>query len=134
MKNTVSYRLISFGYLHNQVPEADLIINVRNTLHDPSALNAELAGLDGRDQRIQEIVMSHPIAEVVADMVVRYVDTMSFQDQSCTVAIGCSHGRHRSVALIERIAATLTTYNFPVVQRHLRLELLENRPDRTAEQ
>lgn len=128
MKNTVSYHLLSFSYLHNQVPEADLIVNVRNTLHDPSALSAELAGLDGRDPRIQEIVMSHPTAEVVADMVVQYVDTMSFQDQSCTVAIGCSHGRYRSVALIEHIAATLTTYNLPVVRRHLRLELLENQP------
>ncbi|MDX8055752.1 RNase adapter RapZ [Lentzea sp. BCCO 10_0798] len=134
MKNTVSYQLLSFSYLHNQVPDADLIINVRKTLHDPSALNAELAGLDGRDPRIQEIVMSHPTAEVVADMVVRYVDTMSFQDQSCTVAIGCSHGRHRSVALIERIATVLNTYNYPVVQRHLRLELLENQPGRGGEQ
>ncbi|MDX8146408.1 RNase adapter RapZ [Lentzea sp. BCCO 10_0061] len=134
MKNTVSYRLISFGYLHNQPPEADLVFDVRRSLHDPAALGEDLAHRDGRDEQVQRVVMCSPTAEVVVHLATVYVDTMSFQDKSCVIAVGCSHGRHRSVALIERLAAELTRRGYPIDTRHLRLELLENRPTESGEQ
>jgi RNase adaptor protein for sRNA GlmZ degradation len=134
VKNTVLYRLISFGYLHNQPPEADLLLDVRRTMHDPSALGEDLAHRDGRDDRLQQVVMAHPTAEAVVHIATVYVDTMSFQDKSCVIAIGCSHGRHRSVALVERLAAELTRHGFPVEKRHLRLELLEDQPIQSGEQ
>lgn len=133
MKNTVLYRLISFGYLHNQPPQADLLLDVRRVMHDPAALGEDLAGRDGRDEPVRRIVMAHPLADTLVHLATVYAETMSFEDLSCVIAIGCSHGRHRSVALVEHLAATLTTYNLPVEKRHLRLELLEDQHSRNGE-
>ncbi|ANZ36871.1 hypothetical protein BBK82_13095 [Lentzea guizhouensis] len=128
MKNTVLYRLISFSYLHNQPPEADLLFDVRRTMHEPPVFAGDLAGVDGRDHEVQQAVMAHPTAEAVVHLGTVFADTMSFQDKSCVIAIGCSHGRHRSVALVERLASELARFGLPTDVRHMRLELLENPP------
>jgi UPF0042 nucleotide-binding protein len=54
-------RLISFGYLHLHgapPPEADRVEDVRTGLSDPAAKG--ILDLDGRDPRVQDIVLSTP--------------------------------------------------------------------------
>lgn len=55
-------RLISFGYPHLHgapPPEADRVEDVRTRLSDPAAAK-DILDLDGRDPRVQDIVLSTP--------------------------------------------------------------------------
>lgn len=103
--------LISFGYLHlgdGAPPAADLVVDVRSRLNDPAGYHQVLAMLargpvDGRDERVQEIVLSQAAATVVLDDLAARARTPGVS----TVAIGCGQGHDRSVALAELLATRM---------------------------
>lgn len=118
--------LYSFGYLHNVQPVADLLVDARRFLHDPSRLGTELGGSDGRTDAVQMVVLRTPGAPTALSVAFQFADSLARLEKPCVVAVGCSHGRHRSVALVELVAEALTANGHTVAVRHLRLELLEN--------
>ena len=104
--------LVSFGFKHGLPIDADLVFDVR-FLPNPHFVEG-LRPLDGRDTRVREFVMKH---EESRELLRRIADFLSFvlpayQREGkayLTIAIGCTGGRHRSVALVEELRSHIET-------------------------
>jgi RNase adapter protein RapZ len=98
--------LVSFGFKHGVPFDADLVFDVR-FLANPHFVEA-LRPLDGRDARVREFILAH---EESRELLRRLQDFLGFvlpayQREGkayLTVAVGCTGGRHRSVALVEEL-------------------------------
>jgi len=102
--------LVSFGFKRGVPIDSDLVFDAR-FLPNPH-WDAELRPLDGRAASVNDFVMGHPgsIAYLAAiEQVVDIVSAGYLSDgkRYLTVAIGCTGGRHRSVALVENLATRL---------------------------
>jgi UPF0042 nucleotide-binding protein len=104
--------LVSFGFKHGLPIDADLVFDVR-FLPNPHFVEG-LRPLDGRDTRVREFVMKHGESR---ELLRRIADFLSFvlpayQREGkayLTIAIGCTGGRHRSVALVEELRSHIET-------------------------
>src|SRR6202012_3986936 len=102
---------ISFGYKNGVPPEADLVFDVR-FLPNPHFVQ-EFRPLTGRDAKVAEYVKSFPQTMEFLD---RTTDMLKFllphyvaEGKSyLTIALGCTGGQHRSVALAEDIKKRLS--------------------------
>jgi len=98
--------LVSFGFKHGVPFDADLVFDVR-FLANPHFVEG-LRPLDGRDARVREFILEH---EESQELLRRLQDFLGFvlpayQREGkayLTVAIGCTGGRHRSVAVVEEL-------------------------------
>jgi RNase adapter protein RapZ len=98
--------LVSFGFKHGVPFDADLVFDVR-FLPNPHFVEG-LRLLDGRDQRVRSFILQHQESR---ELLRRLEDFLGFvlpayQREGkayLTVAIGCTGGRHRSVALVEEL-------------------------------
>jgi UPF0042 nucleotide-binding protein len=98
--------LVSFGFKHGLPIDADLVFDVR-FLPNPHFVEG-LRPLDGRDGRVREFVLKH---EESRELLRRIADFLGFvlpayQREGkayLTIAVGCTGGRHRSVALVEEL-------------------------------
>jgi len=102
----VNVNLISFGF-KNGVPSEEAIVfdarGIKNPHNDRS-----LRHLSGTDVPVQEQVLRHPIANRILTEAKRKVKERQEEgDQAFYIGIGCSYGRHRSVALVENLAEQL---------------------------
>lgn len=99
--------LLSFGYKHGLPRDADYVLDVRY-LDNPYFV-PELAPLSGLDPPVVSYVMERGGRESVVRMaqLLDYVLPLHAQEGRAlvTVAIGCTGGQHRSVALAEALAA-----------------------------
>jgi len=101
---------MSFGFRYGVPSEADIVWDVR-FLPNPHFIDA-LRPQTGRDTAVQEYVYGRPETAAFLDNFLRLVDdTLPAYEKEgkshLTIAIGCTGGQHRSVALTERIAAHL---------------------------
>ena len=98
----------SFGFKHGTPGDADFVFDAR-TLPNPYWEPA-LQPLTGRDARVIEFLEASPRVErMVADLV-RFIESRlpEYEETNrgyLTIAIGCTGGQHRSVYLVERLAA-----------------------------
>ena len=98
--------LVSFGFKHGIPFDADLVFDVR-FLPNPHFVEA-LRPLDGRDARVREFILQHAESR---ELMKRLEDFLGFvlpayqreRKAYLTVAVGCTGGRHRSVALVEEL-------------------------------
>jgi UPF0042 nucleotide-binding protein len=98
----------SFGYKHGTPGDADFVFDAR-TLPNPYWEPA-LQQLTGKDSRVVEFLEASPrVHEMVEDLTRflegRLPDYETANRGYLTVAIGCTGGQHRSVYLVERLAA-----------------------------
>jgi UPF0042 nucleotide-binding protein len=98
----------SFGYKHGTPGDADFVFDAR-TLPNPYWEPA-LQQLTGKDSRVVEFLeASSRVHEMVEDLTRflegRLPDYETANRGYLTVAIGCTGGQHRSVYLVERLAA-----------------------------
>ncbi len=98
----------SFGHKHGPPRDADLAFDVR-FLPNPH-WDAELRPLTGLDARIVEYVARGGQLEAFYDRLVPLLDYLLPQyvaegKSHLVVALGCTGGRHRSVAIAEHLAA-----------------------------
>ena len=106
----LSISLVSFGFKHGVPFDADLVFDVR-FLPNPHFVEA-LRPLDGRDSRVRDFVMK---TEESRELLHRLEDFLGFVLPAyrregkayLTVAVGCTGGRHRSVALVEELKGFL---------------------------
>ena len=108
-KSTMPVNVIAFGYKYGIPLEADLVLDVR-FLPNPFYVE-ELKALSGLDQAVYDYVMDRPDTAEYMSKLTSFLDFQlpRFQEEgkpSLTVAVGCTGGRHRSVA----VARTLTDY------------------------
>ncbi|GAA4624173.1 MULTISPECIES: RNase adapter RapZ [Cellulomonas] len=102
--------VVSFGFKYGIPLDADHVVDVR-FLANPYWIS-ELRHLSGRDAPVRDYVLGRPGALVFVE---RYVDALEpvlsgyLQEEKryVTVAVGCTGGKHRSVAISEAIGARL---------------------------
>lgn len=111
----------SFAYRDGVPDDADFVFDVRslpNPYWEPG-----LARLTGRDAPVAEFLQQHAIVAKLLDDIVRlledWIPEMIRTNRSyLTIAIGCTGGQHRSVYLVERLAAHFAA-RYPLVHaRH----------------
>ncbi|WP_162924615.1 RNase adapter RapZ [Rubrobacter indicoceani] len=107
-KLTVS--IFSFGFKHGAPLDADMLLDTRflaNPHYDP-----ELRPLTGHDERVREAVLKQPDGE---EFLGKTCDLLNFLlpryaaegKTYFTLGVGCTGGRHRSVAITEELARCL---------------------------
>lgn len=109
--------LVSFGFKHGIPSGSDLVIDVR-FLSNPHFV-PELRPQSGQDAAVRHFLQER---EDYRELVERLDDFLLFllpryrkENRSyLSVAIGCTGGRHRSVAVVEQLAADLEKANWPV--------------------
>lgn len=116
--------LISFGFKHGIPIDADLVFDVR-FLPNPHFVD-HLRPRDGRDAAVRDFILQHGESQ---ELLRRLQDLLRFllpayQREGkayLTVAVGCTGGRHRSVAVVEELRRFLDDLGFGpnVVHRDL---------------
>jgi RNase adapter protein RapZ len=102
--------VVSFGYKYGLPVDADLVADCR-FLPNPRWVE-ELAPLTGQDEKVRDYVLGQPGASEFLDAYLRalQVTLKGYEREGkhyATLAIGCTGGKHRSVAIAEQIAARL---------------------------
>ncbi len=100
--------MVSFGFKHGTPRDADMMFDVR-FLPNPHWV-PELKPYTGLDEPVRDYVLGQPEAQEFLDHLLPLLDLMipAFRRDGkryLTIAIGCTGGKHRSVALTERVAA-----------------------------
>jgi UPF0042 nucleotide-binding protein len=109
--------VVSFGFRFGIPTHADMVLDVR-FLPNPYFI-PELKPFPGTDPRVAEYVLSQPDAKAFLS---RLLDMLGFllpryrsEGKSYfTVAVGCTGGKHRSVALAAELADRLSSGGQPV--------------------
>jgi UPF0042 nucleotide-binding protein len=108
--------LVSFGFKHGIPYGTDLLFDVR-FLSNPHFVPG-LREQTGQDEAVQEYLLRQPDFEEVvkrlSDLLVYLLPRYRQENRSyVSVAVGCTGGRHRSVAVCERLKARLDSQNWP---------------------
>lgn len=107
--------IMSFGFKYGIPLDADIVFDAR-FLPNPYWL-AELRPQSGKDEAVSDYVLTRDGAAQALDQLEALIRTVSggYQREGkryVTIAIGCTGGKHRSVAMAEALAARLTTPQF----------------------
>ncbi|MBN2624089.1 MAG: RNase adapter RapZ [Acidimicrobiales bacterium] len=102
--------VLSFGYKHGLPLDADLVFDCR-FLPNPHWVD-ELRPLTGVDAPVRDYVLGQPAATQFLDNVETMLEQLlpAFVAEGkayLTIALGCTGGRHRSVAIAEEVARRL---------------------------
>ena len=118
--------LTSFSYRYGLPRDADLVFDVRflkNPHYDP-----KLRESTGQQPEVVEYVKSDKsygafsknLQEMLVQLLPRYVDEGK---SYLTIAIGCTGGKHRSVAVAEELARFLKTKSYKISLQHRDIRL-----------
>jgi RNase adapter protein RapZ len=108
---TLRATVVSFGYKYGLPVDADLVVDVR-FLPNPHWI-PELRDLTGQDAEVRDYVLGQ---EGAGDFLDRYTEILRIigagytreSKRYLTLAVGCTGGKHRSVAMSEQLAERLT--------------------------
>jgi UPF0042 nucleotide-binding protein len=121
--NNFALTLISFGFKHGLPAEADLVLDVR-FLPNPYFL-PDLSPLTGLEEAVSRFVLSGADAQEllrrIEDLLAFYLPRAQREGKAYfTIAIGCTGGRHRSVAVtVELFNRLQSRYQITVRHREL---------------
>jgi UPF0042 nucleotide-binding protein len=118
-KLTIS--LLSFGYKYGVPYDIDLLFDVR-FLKNPYFV-PDLKPLPGDDPRVRAFVLTDPDAIALIGQLEGLLKFLlphfeREQRSYLTIAIGCTGGRHRSVAVAGRLAESLSAMGYEVALKH----------------
>lgn len=113
--------LVSFGFKHGLPLEADLVFDVRfmpNPFYIDSMRNST-----GLDQAVRDYVLSFKETEQFLEKLRNLLSFVLplYREEGKTVlvvAIGCTGGHHRSVAVTHALAEYLTSLGYQVAENH----------------
>ena len=111
----------SFGFKHGLPIDADIVMDVR-FLPNPHWEDA-LRPLTGHDPAVRDFVLERAQASDFLDrfegLMLSLLPSYETEGKSyLTVAIGCTGGRHRSVAVVEELARRLREHGYAVRTGH----------------
>lgn len=117
--------LLSFGYKFGVPYDIDLLFDVR-FLKNPYFV-PELKPLPGDDPRVRSFVLSDPDAIALIGQLeglLKFLIPFFEREQRSylTIAIGCTGGRHRSVAIAGRLQESLVGLGYEVALKHRDLQ------------
>lgn len=121
LQTGLSVNVMSFGYKYGLPLEADLVLDVR-FLPNPFYV-AELREQTGEDAEVREYLSSFQVTEAFLE---KMDDALSFLlpqyaeegKRTLTLAIGCTGGRHRSVAMACALAESIREKGYTVSEYH----------------
>jgi UPF0042 nucleotide-binding protein len=107
---SISIHLTSFGYKHGIPLDSDLLFDVRSVANPHWV--PELRPKDGRDAEVAAYVLNDPIGVLIEASIAGFLAAtlatyLADGRGRLSIAIGCTGGRHRSVAISEALAVTL---------------------------
>ena len=113
--------IVSFGFKYGTPLDCDLVFDVR-FIPNPY-YNASMRKLTGKNEVVSNYVLKQDITkgfvgksiDLVEHMIPGYI---SEGKSNLVIGIGCTGGRHRSVAISEEIHKILLSLNHRVVLRH----------------
>jgi len=120
-KDRMHITVLSFGYKYGIPLDADLVVDVR-FLPNPYYVE-ELRCQTGCDDEVKKYVLESPVA---TEFLHKYIDFLIFLlphyvregKTHLVIAIGCTGGQHRSVALANSIADGLNDQKYKLTVRH----------------
>lgn len=103
--------VMSFGFKYGIPLDADIVLDMRflpNPYWDP-----DLREFNGRDAPVRDFVLAQPGALEFIDNAERLLRTavqgyLAEHRRHVTLAVGCTGGKHRSVATVEQLAGRLS--------------------------
>jgi UPF0042 nucleotide-binding protein len=121
----LTIHLLSFGFRHGLPPEADFVFDVRfvpnpyfvETLRDGTGLDPEVSAYVLK-QPSANMILGH-IAEMATDVLPLAQEEGKY---GMTIAVGCTGGHHRSVAIVQALAAQLATRGLQALVTHRDVE------------
>ncbi len=119
-------RVFSFGFKHGLPTEADLMIDVRflpNPFYDP-----EMRRMTGLDPKVRDYVIDNPMTQEFLAAWLHMLDVVMpgyvrEGKARLSVAVGCTGGQHRSVAIANATADHLAQRGYRVNLSHRDLAL-----------
>ena len=122
--------VMSFGFKRGLPRQADLVVDVR-FLPNPFYIDS-LCRHSGLDEDVRQFVMGHPVTE---EFMTRWKEMLRFLiphykeegKHRLVIAVGCTGGGHRSVAIAEAIGAFLREMGLPTEINHRDLLLEQAR-------
>jgi UPF0042 nucleotide-binding protein len=107
--------VLSFGFKYGVPVDADLLADMR-FLPNPFWID-ELRPLTGQDEAVSSYVMAQEGAKEFLDRFLALIETVTRGylgegKRFVTVAIGCTGGKHRSVAMAEEVASRVAALGF----------------------
>jgi RNase adapter protein RapZ len=113
--------LLSFGYKFGVPPTAEWMVDVR-MVRNPFWV-AELRPRTGLDAEVSAYVLEDPVARELIDRTHALVlwSSQRYAERgrsTLSVAVGCTGGRHRSVAIVEALASRLRDEGLIVAAGH----------------
>ncbi len=113
--------ILSFGFKHGLPPECDLVFDLR-FLPNPYFID-ELRPKTGLDEPVQQFVLGLPESSrflALFGQMTDFVLPMYEREGKSylTIGIGCTGGKHRSVAMSEAIAQQLQSRQWHINLRH----------------
>lgn len=114
-------QVFSFGFKHGMPVEADIMIDVRflpNPFYDP-----EMRTMTGLDEKVSTFVLEHPKTKEFLTAWCQLLDAVmpgyvAEGKPQLSIAIGCTGGQHRSVAIAEATARYLERQQYHVSISH----------------
>ncbi len=111
----MTFNLVSFGFKYGILYEADIIMDVR-FLPNPNFVD-DLKHLTGEDARVADYVLRNDMG---GEFMQRFSDLLGYliphyirEGKSyLTIGVGCTGGRHRSVAIVQALAERLSGDDF----------------------
>ena len=119
-------QVISFGYKHGIPGDADLVVDVR-FLANPFFV-PELKDLDGKTAAVKQFVLQNEDARL---FLIKYFDLLDYLiplyekegKAYLSIAVGCTGGRHRSVAIAGRLFEHIQTAGREVAIAHRDIDI-----------
>ena len=117
----LTVNVLSFGFKHGIPIEADLVFDVR-FMPNPYYV-AELKHKTGLDEEVREFVMgfrqTHDFLKQLHQMLQFLLPLYKEEGKTVlVVAIGCTGGHHRSVAIAHEVAEFIVGEGYPVTENH----------------
>lgn len=110
----------SFGFKYGIVSDADLVFDVR-CFPNPFYVE-ELKNKTGLDKEVSDYVFSDGQADIFLEKLYSLLDFLlpKYIEEGkthLTIAVGCTGGKHRSVAITEKMAKHLDKYRTALIHR-----------------
>ncbi len=113
--------VMSFGFKYGIPVDADMVADMR-FLPNPH-WDEKMRAQTGMDKKVSEFVLGHQEAQ---DFLAHYADLVGIVEDGyiregkrfVTIALGCTGGKHRSVAMVEELAGRLSKIGVEVRVQH----------------
>ncbi len=124
-RTAMAINVVSFGFKHGIPGDVDLVFDLR-FLPNPHWVET-LRPFTGRDEPVRDFVLSNPDTQEfltkLEDMLLFLLPRYVAEGKSyLSIAIGCTGGQHRSVALSEELTKFLHDHDYVVNVRHRDIE------------